>query len=201
MFYLIIMLMAGLLGPGSVFLMMVGGSHTVSSIGLWTSFALNTVLITSFFTASLLYRQELQLLVEMVLSLLYACVMVMFFLILEAITLRDLCWLTPATTTLIIVASVYLFAGLLHLKQIFDLIHGFVYYLTILSMYMLLPFYCVFNLTDTSWGTRENVEGGQKSNSSWIQSCLETVTMRRLLVGMLKHKRKKLKQPTKIRLD
>ena len=155
MFYLIIMLMAGLLGPGSVFLMLVGGLHMVSSIGLWTSFALNTVLITSFFTVSLFCRQELQLLVSMVLSLLYACVMVMIM-----ITLRDLCWLTPATTTLIIVASVYLFAGLLHQKQIFDLIHGFVYYLTIPSMYMLLPFYCVFNLTDTTWGTRENVEGG-----------------------------------------
>ena len=174
MFYLIIMLMAGFLGPGSVFLMLVGGLRMVSSMDLWASFALNAALITTFFMVSLFCRQELQLLVAKVLSLLYACIMIMimFVLILEAITLRDSCWLTPATTTLIIVASAYLFAGLLHLFQVFDLLHGFVYYLTIPAMYMLLPFYCVFNLTDPSWGTRENVEGGQKSNSSWLQRLL-----------------------------
>ena len=64
MFYLIIMLMAEVLGLGRVCLMLVGGFiHMVSSIGLWTFFALNTVLITSFFTASHFCRQELQLLV------------------------------------------------------------------------------------------------------------------------------------------
>ena len=185
MFYLIIMLMAGFLGPGSVFLMLVGGLHMVSSIGLWTSFALNAVLILIFFTTSLFCRQELQLLVAKVLSLLYACIMVMILgvLILEAITLRDSCWLTPATTTLIIVASVYLFAGLLHLKQVLDLFLGFVYYLTIPSMYMLLPFYCVFNLTDTTWGTRESVDGGQKSNSSWIQMLLGNTNNETVISG------------------
>ena len=175
MFYIVVMLMAGLLGPGSIFLMLVGGLHLVSSsIDLWTSFAINAALITTFFTVSLFCRQKAQLLVAKVLSLLYACIMIMimFVLILDAITQRDSCWQTPSTVTLIVVVSVFFFSGLLHPSQFFNLIHGFVYYLTIPSISMILPFYCIFNLTDTTWGTRENAEGGQKANGSWIQRLL-----------------------------
>jgi hypothetical protein len=37
-------------------------------------------------------------------------------------------------------------------------VYGIVYYLTIPCMYMLLPLYCVFNLDDVTWGTRETTQ-------------------------------------------
>jgi len=74
--------------------------------------------------------------------------------------LRDTCQISPSTFSLILVVSAFLLAGLLHPKEFLKLrflvLHGIVYYLTIPSMYMLLPFYCVFNLNDVSWGTRED---------------------------------------------
>lgn len=170
MFYIITMLMAGLVGPGGVFLMLVGGLRMIS-LPLWASFALNTTLISTFFATSLFCSKKVQLLVAKVLSGFYACIMmmIMFAIIIEAFAKRDECWLTPSTTTLIAVATVYLLAGVLHLLQIFDLLHGVVFYLTIPSMYMLLPFYCVFNLTDTTWGTREHATGRKKEQMAFTR--------------------------------
>jgi chitin synthase len=46
--------------------------------------------------------------------------------------------------------------GLLHPQEIHALPAGFIYYVTIPCMYMLLTIYSLFNMNDVSWGTREN---------------------------------------------
>ena len=48
-----------------------------------------------------------------------------------------------------------LFTGIVHPQEVGALICGFIYYITIPSMYMLLLIYSVFNMNDVSWGTRE----------------------------------------------
>lgn len=45
--------------------------------------------------------------------------------------------------------------GIVHPQEVGALICGFIYYITIPSMYMLLLIYSVFNMNDVSWGTRE----------------------------------------------
>ena len=104
------------------------------------------------------------LLVAKILSVLYVILMlvIMVLLVIEAIRLRDTCGFSPSTFSLLLVCGAFLLAGLLHfiqfLKLWFLLLYGAIYYVTIACMYMLLPFYCVFNLNDVSWGTRESVE-------------------------------------------
>ena len=162
MTYLLIMLIAALIGPGSIFLLLVGGLHMALGMGLWASLALNAALAILFFVVSIFRGKKDQLLVAKVLSVLYAIVMliIMVVLVIEAVRLRDSCAFTPTTTTLIIVASVYVIAGLLHptlhCTSHTPLPWGVIYYLTIPCMYFFLTFYCLFNLVDTSWGTRED---------------------------------------------
>ena len=43
MTYLLIMLIAALIGPGSIFLLLVGGLHMALGMGLWASLALNAM--------------------------------------------------------------------------------------------------------------------------------------------------------------
>ena len=74
--YLVIMLFAGLIGPGSVFLLLVGGLHIALDMGLWASFALNATFATIFFVVSIFFGQKSQLFVAKVLSVLYGIVMV-----------------------------------------------------------------------------------------------------------------------------
>ena len=175
MAYLLIMILAGLIGPGSVFLLLVGGLHMALEMGLWASFALNAALATIFFVVSMFFAQKYQLIVAKILSVLYGIVMliIMVVLVIEAVRLRDYCAFTPTTTTLIIVASVYIFAGLLHPTQWKALPWGVIYYLTIPSMYFFLTFYCLFNLRDKSWGTRETSKAATKSKNPWKQLIAE----------------------------
>ena len=56
--YLVIMLLAGLIGPGSVFLLLVGGLHIALDMGLWASFALNATFATIFFVVSIFFGQK-----------------------------------------------------------------------------------------------------------------------------------------------
>merc|ERR1712123_376382 len=90
---------------------------------------------------------------------------IMVLLVIEAIRLRQTCGISPSTFSLLLVVAAFLLAGMLHLKQFLKLWllipYGIIYYVTIPSMYMLLPFYCVFNLNDVSWGTRESVDHGK----------------------------------------
>ena len=117
MTYLLLMLLAGLIGPGCIFLLLVGGMHMVfDDMSLWSSFAINATLTIIFFVVSLFFEQKYQLIVAKVLSVLYGIVMliIMVVLVIEAVRLRDQCVFTPSTTTLIIVASAYIIAGILH---------------------------------------------------------------------------------------
>ena len=163
MLYQVLTISASAIGPGGIFLMLVGGCHMAFGMGYWWSLGLNSAFLAIFLLVSLFREKKLQLLVAKALSIIFAIVMlvVMALLIIEAIRLRDTCKISPSTFSLILVVSAFLLAGLLHPKEFFKLrclvLHGIVYYLTIPSMYMLLPFYCVFNLNDVSWGTREDI--------------------------------------------
>ena len=144
--------------------MLVGGCHMVFELGYWLSLSFNSVLIFIFLMVSMFREKKYQLLVAKALSILYAILMlvIMVLLVIEAIRLRNTCSISPSTFSLLLVVSAFLLAGLLHLKEFWKpgllMLPGAITYLTIPSKYMLLPFYCVFNLNDVSWGTRETVD-------------------------------------------
>ena len=169
MAYQLLMISASALGPGGIFLMLIGGCHMVFEIGYWTSMALNTAVLLIFLISSLF--DKYQLLVAKALGILYAILMlvIMVFLIIEAVRLRGTCSFAPTTFSLLLIVSFFLITGLMHPGEYrrvgFLILPGIIYYLTIPCMYMLLPFYCVFNLNDVSWGTRNNASNNYKDTT------------------------------------
>lgn len=150
------MLMAGtVLGPGTIFLMMVGSLVAVFSIDIWTSFLWNFIPVLSFMVICYFCKQKYQLIAAFVISSLYSLVM-MAVLIGIIIQVMDDGILSPASLFFVAVAAQIVVTGLMHPQEAGALLYGVVYYITIPSMYLLLLIYSLFNMNDVSWGTREN---------------------------------------------
>uniref|UniRef100_A0A1B0AE11 chitin synthase n=1 Tax=Glossina pallidipes TaxID=7398 RepID=A0A1B0AE11_GLOPL len=149
------MLMVGtVLGPGTIFLMMVGALVTVFSTGIWNAFLWNFIPLLTFILSCIYLKQKYQLLLAFVISSLY-CLVMMAVLIGIIIQIIDDGPLAPASLFFLLVFLQIFIAGLVHPQEVAALICGFIYYITIPSMYMLLLIYSVFNMNDVSWGTRE----------------------------------------------
>jgi chitin synthase len=152
--YQILMLAGATIGPGSIFILLVGGTQLTFDISYWASFFFNLVPVVLFMLVALLMPSRAQILVAKVLSLVYGmCMLAVFFAVL--LSSWGSCAWTPSTVSLELTAGAFVLVGLLHPLELHYLLYGVVYYLTIPCMYMLLPLYCVFNLDDVSWGTRE----------------------------------------------
>ncbi|XP_046809276.1 chitin synthase chs-2 [Lucilia cuprina] len=149
------MLMVGtILGPGTIFLMMVGALVTVFSTGIWTAFLWNFIPLLAFILSCIYLKQNFQLLLAFVISSLY-CLVMMAVLIGIIIQMIDDGPFAPASLFFLLVFLQIFIAGIVHPQEVGALICGFIYYITIPSMYMLLLIYSVFNMNDVSWGTRE----------------------------------------------
>jgi chitin synthase len=67
-------------------------------------------------------------------------------------------FLDPSAVFLPSVAVIFIVTGLLHPNEMLNLLHGFLYLVTIPGGYLLLVTYALCNLHVVSWGTRETVE-------------------------------------------
>ncbi|XP_030369088.1 chitin synthase chs-2 [Scaptodrosophila lebanonensis] len=149
------MLMVGtVLGPGTIFLMMVGALVAVFTIDIWTAFLWNFFPILFFILSCVYFKQKYQLLIAFVISSLY-CLVMMAVLIGIIVQMLEDGPLAPASLFFLLVAAQITIAGLMHPQEFLALLCGVIYYITIPSMYMLLMIYSVFNMNDVSWGTRE----------------------------------------------
>ena len=61
----------------------------------------------------------------------------------------------PVSIFFFFIAGTFVLAAILHPQEFFCIVHGFIYFLAIPSMYMLLLIYSYINLHVVSWGTRE----------------------------------------------
>jgi chitin synthase len=77
--------------------------------------------------------------------------------------------LDPSAVFLPSVAAIFMITGLLHPNEMFNLLHGFLYLVTIPGGYLLLVTYALCNLHVVSWGTRETVETVKVKNPSKVQ--------------------------------
>jgi chitin synthase len=73
--------------------------------------------------------------------------------------------LDPSAVFLPSVAVIFIVTGLLHPNEMFNLLHGYLYLVTIPGGYLLLVTYALCNLHVVSWGTRETVEVEKKKIS------------------------------------
>ena len=155
--YQFMLLFGTLIGPGMIFLMLVGACVAAFGIGNWTSFFCNLVPIVFYTAVCLKVKEpEWQLRVSFVLAHLYALVM-MAVLAGTGLQLIEDGIGSPSAIFLISMVGSFFIAACLHPREFWCIVHGIVYLLAIPSMYLLLIIYSITNLNVVSWGTREVV--------------------------------------------
>lgn len=154
-FYVQLVLMVGtVLGPGTIFLMLVGSIVAAFQTDQWTSFYWNVIPVAVFLFVCAMFDSKVQLFFAGLLSAVYGLVM-MAVLIGIILQIDNDGFLAPSSLFLFCVAMEMVIAAIMHPKEFYCLKYGVVYYITIPSMYMLLIIYSVFNMNNVSWGTRE----------------------------------------------
>ncbi|XP_043674130.1 chitin synthase chs-2 isoform X1 [Vespula pensylvanica] len=150
-----ILLMGGtILGPGTIFLMLVGAFVAAFKIDNWTSFYYNIIPILLFMIICFTCKANIQVIMAGILSTFYGLVMVAV-VIGIAISIVEDSLFSPSAMFLLLVVTQMLIAAILHPREINCLLYGIIYYISVPSMYVLLIMYSLFNLNDITWGTRE----------------------------------------------
>ncbi|XP_012283627.1 uncharacterized protein LOC105701456 isoform X1 [Orussus abietinus] len=150
-----ILLMGGtILGPGTIFLMLVGAFVAAFKIDNWTSFYYNIIPILLFMIICFTCKANVQIFVAAVISIIYGLVMVAVITGI-ALNISEDGWLSPASLFLMLITAQLVIAGILHPQELICLPCGLIYYITVPSMYVLLILYSISNLNDVTWGTRE----------------------------------------------
>lgn len=150
-----VMLMGGtILGPGTIFLMLVGAFVAVFHIDNWTSFYYNITPILGFMFVCFCCKASIQLLVAQILSTVYALIM-MAVIVGTALQLGEDGIGSPSAIFLIVMLGSFIIAALLHPEEFFCIVFFSIYLLSVPSMYLLLILYSLINLNVVSWGTRE----------------------------------------------
>lgn len=143
------------LGPGTIFLMLVGAFVTAFRIDNWSSFCYNLIPIAVFVGVCFVCKARIQLIVAAIVSAFYGLVMIVV-LVGIMIQITEDGWVAPSTILFFVVASQLVMAGLLHPQEWNCLICGVIYYVTVPSMYLLLIIFSLFNVNNVTWGTRES---------------------------------------------
>ncbi|KAB0798176.1 hypothetical protein PPYR_09169 [Photinus pyralis] len=150
-----ILLMGGtILGPGTIFLMLVGAFVAAFQIDNWTSFYYNIIPILFFMLVCFTCKSNIQLLVAQIFSTAYALIM-MAVIVGTALQLREDGVGSPSAIFLIAMTASFFIAACLHPQEFWCIVHGIIYLLSIPSMYLLLILYSIINLNVVTWGTRE----------------------------------------------
>ncbi|XP_015517182.1 chitin synthase chs-2-like [Neodiprion lecontei] len=154
MSYQILLMVGTILGPGTIFLMLVGACVAAFQIDNWTSFFWNLIPIVIFMIICFTCKSHVQLFIAGFISIGYGLVM-MAVIVGVLIQIADDGWAAPSSLFLFLVVGQLIIAGLLHPQELLCLPCGIIYYVTIPSMYLLLVIYSITNLNNVTWGTRE----------------------------------------------
>merc|ERR1712223_1063280 len=149
------MLMVGtVIGPGTIFLMLVGAFVAAFKISNWVSFYYNLIPIVVYVTVCLMAPSKWQLILSAILSTFYALVM-MAVIVGTSLQLGEDGLGSPSAIFLISLSGSFFIAACLHPQEFWCIVPGLIYLLCIPSMYLLLIIYSITNLNVVSWGTRE----------------------------------------------
>jgi chitin synthase len=155
-FYQMLLMGGTILGPGTIFLMLVGAFVAAFRIDNWTSFYYNIWPILTFMFVCFTCKSNIQLLLAQILSTMYALIM-MAVIVGTALQLGEDGIGSPSAIFLISMVGSFFIAACLHPQEFWCIAAGIIYLLSIPSMYLLLILYSVINLNVVSWGTREVV--------------------------------------------
>merc|ERR1719186_322911 len=144
--YQAMLMMGTVIGPGTIFLMLVGAFVAAFKIGNWTAFQYNLIPIVVYTGVCLLCKSKWQLLLSQLLSTFYALVM-MAVIVGTALQLGEDGLGSPSAIFLIAMTGSFFVAACLHPQEFWCVVPGLIY--------LLLIIYSITNLNVVSWGTRE----------------------------------------------
>lgn len=152
--YQIILLIGTAIGPGTIFLMLVGAFVAAFGLDQWSSFYWNLLPIGIFVVVCATCSSDIQLFFAGLISAVYGLIMMAVF-VGVMLQISNDGFLAPSSLFFFVMAGEFIITALLHPQEFNCLKYGVVYYVTVPSMYMLLVIYSVFNMNNVSWGTRE----------------------------------------------
>ncbi|XP_052747628.1 chitin synthase chs-2-like [Galleria mellonella] len=152
--YQILLMVGTVLGPGTIFLMMVGAMNAITGMSNINALMLNLVPIAIFIFVCMTCKSETQLTVANIITCAYAMVMMMVIVGILLQIIED-GWLAPSSIFTVVTFGSFFITAAMHPQEISCLLYLGIYYITIPSMYMLLIIYSLCNLNNVSWGTRE----------------------------------------------
>ncbi|KAK3602567.1 hypothetical protein CHS0354_021163 [Potamilus streckersoni] len=186
-FYQTFLLFTSILTPGTILLMIVGAlTMAFKALPLWVALLVTILPLAAFIAICFNARTKTQLKFAVILSIAYALVMMIVLVGLVVHMVQNgLCSIT--TIFFIYVAGVFLISALLHPKEFFCVIHGFLYFIAVPCTSLIMMLYALCNLNITSWGTRETTpqqDTNQRiphERSQWLDSSQETGSIFRCL--------------------
>ncbi|CAF1379835.1 unnamed protein product [Adineta ricciae] len=165
MFYQAVLFVSTVLGPGTILLTIASALRTVfSTLTIAESYMISILPSIFYIIICLKTKASTQIAIGAIMTSLYALVMSMV-LVATAAQIVKSGFLDPSAVFLPSVAITFIVTGLLHPNEMFNLIHGFLYLITIPGGYLLLVTYALCNLHVVSWGTRETVEVVKKKKT------------------------------------
>ncbi|KAL8601460.1 hypothetical protein ACOMHN_000402 [Nucella lapillus] len=154
-FYQMALMVSTVLTPGTIFLLVVGAlTAAFPDIPLFGSFLLNLIPVSLFVLLCFVAKSQTQLLYGAILSMAYSLLMMLVLVgLLKQAAEFGFCSVT--TIFFLAVASIFILTAIFHPQEFKCVLYGFLYFLSVPSMSMLLIFYSLGNLHVVSWGTRE----------------------------------------------
>ncbi|KAM3718282.1 Chitin synthase [Dirofilaria immitis] len=155
--YQCIMLVSSVLGPGTIFLMVVGALSISFKIDASLSLFIVTLPVATFCLMCFISDSERQLIAAQIIGALFAMLMTAV-IVGTMIQMQKDGIMSPHSIFLFFVIGSFFTAAILHPLEFTCITPGILYFLAIPCMYMLLPIYSLCNLNNIAWGTRENPE-------------------------------------------
>ncbi|UYV85169.1 chs1 [Cordylochernes scorpioides] len=152
--YQTILMVGTILGPGTIFIMVVGAVSVTLHLHNLHAFLAAAMPLVIFIPVCFFAKNDVQILVAQLLSIMYSLLMVAVF-VGTALQFKEDGISSPSAIFLIGLICSFLLAAILHPKEFFCVIHLALYMLSVPSMYLLLTIYALINLNVVSWGTRE----------------------------------------------
>uniref|UniRef100_A0A914Y9X1 chitin synthase n=1 Tax=Panagrolaimus superbus TaxID=310955 RepID=A0A914Y9X1_9BILA len=156
--YQLVMLISSILGPGTIFLMIVGAISISFNIDTTVSLIIITIPMLIFCIVCLISKPDKQMLCAQIIGALFAMLMTAV-IVGTSLQIQKDGIMSPHSIFLFAVIASFTTAAILHPLEFTCIIPGILYFLAIPCMYMLLPIYSICNLNTVTWGTREDPAG------------------------------------------
>ncbi|KAI6189337.1 Chitin synthase [Aphelenchoides fujianensis] len=156
--YQLLMLISSILGPGTIFLMIVGAISISFEIDTKISLAIVTIPVVLFCVICLILFAEI---ISAIFAMLMTAVIVGTMLQIQKDGVTS-----PHSIFLITVTTSFTVSAILHPLEFTCILPAVLYFLAIPCMYMLLPIYSICNMNNVNWGTRESPNAGKEENKN-----------------------------------